>query len=151
MRSGPVALLARSFVLRAVVDTNVLIAAAITPRGLCGRLLDAAIAERWWPVVSPMLLAELDGVLGREKFRRWLTLEEAARFVAGIRVLSDVVDDPPASAVTSTADPDDEFLVALARVAGVDALVSGDPHLTALVDLHPPVLTPAAFWEQLQS
>ena len=48
-----------------------------------------------------------------------------------------------------TADPKDEFLVALATVADVDASVSGDPHLTDLVDLDPPVLTPAAFLQRL--
>ena len=69
---------------RAVADTNVLVAAAITPRGRCGQ----------------------------------------------------------------TADPKDEFLVALSRVSDVAALISGDPDLTELVDLHRPVLTPAAFLER---
>jgi len=55
---------------RAVADTNVLVAAAITSRGRCGQ----------------------------------------------------------------TADPKDEFLVALSRVADVAALISGDPDLTELVD-----------------
>ncbi len=47
---------------RAVADTNVLVAAAITPRGLCGRLLDAAIDGRWQLVANPDLteLAEID-------------------------------------------------------------------------------------------
>ena len=135
--------------LRAVVDTNVLIAAAITPRGLCGRLLDAALDGRWQLVVSPQLLAELSTVLARGKFRRWLTEDDAHRFVADIRALSDVLADPPSPARQVTADPKDEFLVALAQVAGVAALVSGDPHLTDLVDLDPPVLTPAALWERL--
>lgn len=63
--------------LRAVPDTNVLVAAAITPRGLCGRLLDAALDGRWQLVASPHLLAELSTVLAREKFRRWLTEDEA--------------------------------------------------------------------------
>lgn len=129
---------------RAVPDTNVLVAAAIAPRGRCGRLLDAAIARRWTPVVSPKLIRELETVLAREKFRRWLSMEDAGRFVTDIRVLADVVDDPPASRVRVTADPKDEFVVALAGAANVVALVSGDPHLTEL-DLDPPVLTPAAF------
>lgn len=43
------------------------------------------------------------------------------------------------------ADPKDEFLVALARDADVVALVSGDPHLTELVNQDPAVMTPAAF------
>ena len=33
----------------------------------------------------------------------------------------------------------------LVRAAGVMGLISGDPDLTELVDLDPPVFTPAAF------
>ena len=54
-----------------MADTNGLVAAAITPRGICGRLLEAAIDGRWQLVTSPMLLAELEEVLSRDKFRRW--------------------------------------------------------------------------------
>lgn len=135
---------------RAVADTNVLVAAAITPHGLCGRLLDAAIDGRWQLVVSPQLMSELATVLRRDKFRRWLSLAEANRFVADIRVLADEVPDPPPSAAAETADPKDEYLLALAKATDVVALVSGDPHLTDLVDPDPPILTPAAFLDQLQ-
>ena len=128
-----------------MADTNVLVAAAITPRGLCGRLLEAAIDGRWQLVTSPMLLAELEEVLSRDKFRRWLSVEEVAQFVAGVRVLADVVSDPPVGSGRETADPKDEFLVTLVRAADVMGLISGDPHLTELVDLDPPVLTPAIF------
>jgi putative PIN family toxin of toxin-antitoxin system len=132
-----------------VPDTNVLIAAAIAPRGLCGRLLDAAIKGRLQLVVSPQLLAELETVLARDKFRRWLSKDEASRFVADVRVLAEVVPDPPAMSSRTTVDPKDEFLVALARAANVVALVSGDSHLTELVELVPPVLTPSALLARL--
>ncbi len=133
-----------------MADTNVLVAAAITPRGLCGRLLDAAIDGRWQLVASPQLLAELGTVLAREKFRRWLSEDEADRFVTDVSALADVVADPPVASSPQTADPKDEFLVALARVADVVALVSGDPDLTELVDLEPPVLRPETFFDRLQ-
>ena len=128
-----------------MADTNVLVAAAITPRGLCGRLLEAAIDGCWQLVTSPMLLAELEEVLSRDKFRRWLSLDEAAQFVADIKVLADIVSDPPVGSGWETADPKDEFLVTLVRAADVMGLISGDPHVTELVDLDPPVLTPTAF------
>lgn len=76
---------------RAVADINVLVAAAISPRGRCGRLLDAAIDGRWRIVASPPLVDELETVLSRDKFRRWLSQEEANRFVADVGVLADVV------------------------------------------------------------
>jgi predicted nucleic acid-binding protein len=65
------------------------------------------------------------------------------------KVLADIVSDPPRGSGGETADPKDEFVVALVRTAEVMALVSGDPHLTELVDLDPTVLTPAAFLDGL--
>ncbi len=49
-----------------------------------------------------------------------------------------------------TADPDDDYLVALARAAGADYLVSGDRHLLELTDPEPPVLTPREFLALLE-
>lgn len=135
---------------RAVADPNVLVAAAITPRGLCGRLLEAAIDGRWRLVVSPQVVNELTEVLVREKFRRWLTDDEARRFAADVTHVADLVPDPPATLHRQTRDPDDEYLLALAGTADVVALVLGDSHLTELANLDPPVLTPAAFLDRLQ-
>lgn len=91
---------------RAVPDPNVLIAAAIAPRGLCGRLLRAALDGLWEPVISPHLLAELDDVLARHKLRRWLTLGEAHQLARDLRELSDVASDPPPPATRRCTDPD---------------------------------------------
>lgn len=85
-------------------------------------------------------------MLARDKFRRWLTPDEVDQFVADITALADTVDDPPERA---TADPKDEFLVALAQAADVVALISGDPHLADLEHLKPPVSTPGAFLDWL--
>jgi predicted nucleic acid-binding protein len=46
-------------------------------------------------------------------------------------------------------DSGDDYLIALARTSGADVIVSGDSHLTQLVDPTPPVLTPRQFIEQL--
>ena len=43
-----------------------------------------------------------------------------------------------------SADPDDEYLLDLARAAAADVLVSGDSHLLVLRDVVP-VMTPAEF------
>jgi uncharacterized protein len=111
-------------------------------------LLRAAAQEQFELIVSPELLGELADVLAREWFRRWFTAEEADAFVAALRLAAAFVDDPPAE-VGLTADPDDDYLVALARAAQADSLVSGDRHLTQLPDPDPPVLTPRAFLELL--
>jgi uncharacterized protein len=57
-----------------------------------------------------------------------------------------LVGDPPLRPGLTT-DPGDDYLVALAREADAQCIVSGDAHLTQLVDPSPPVLTPRAFLE----
>jgi uncharacterized protein len=130
--------------LRAVVDTNVLIAAAIKPTGTCRELLDAAVEPQWRPVLSPQLLSELETVMRRAKFRSKLSEEAIQDFIAGLVGISEVVADPPSTA-THTLDPDDDYLVALALAAHVDVLVSGDRHLTDLAISGVLVQTPRDF------
>lgn len=129
---------------RAVVDTNVLIAAAIKPTGTCRELLDAAVELQWQPVLSPQLLSELETVMRRAKFRSKLTEEAIRDFIAGLVDVSEVVADPPSTAV-HTRDPDDDYLVALALAARVDVLVSGDRHLTDFAGSSVLVQTPRDF------
>ena len=62
-------------------------------------------------------------MLARPRFRRWVSLEVAAEFIDGLAQDALVLDDPPAQPGL-TADPDDDYLIALARAAGADYLVS---------------------------
>lgn len=134
--------------LRVVCDPNVLISARLSPRGAPAKVLSAWTDGRLELVVSPGLLVELTGVLERPKFRRWMTIDETRGFVEALRVAAVVIHDPPVLAGV-TPDPKDDYLVALARAAGADRLISGDPHLTGLADADPPVVTPRAFVDQL--
>ena len=129
---------------RAVLDTNVLVSALISPGGPSAALLLELRAGAFELVASPTLLAELREVLGREKFRRYVTEAEAIAYVDLIRHEATVLDDPAPSVQPVSADPDDEYQVDLARAAAADALVSGDAHLLDLRE-RLPVLTPAQF------
>jgi predicted nucleic acid-binding protein len=79
------------------------------------------------------LLAELPGVLGREKFAKHLQVRglTATRIFEGYAALTTVVVPaiiPPAI----IEDPDDDAVLACAVAAKVDLVVSGDPHLVKL-------------------
>jgi putative PIN family toxin of toxin-antitoxin system len=134
---------------RAVADVNVLVSAARTPNGLCGRLLEAAIDGRWQLIVSMMLFEELEDVLARPKFRDALGQEVADRFLAGLLAVAEWVPDPQGAPTVETRDPDDDYLLALARSTKADVLVSGDRDLTDLTDTQLPIETPAQFWQRL--
>jgi putative PIN family toxin of toxin-antitoxin system len=133
---------------RVVIDSNVLISARLSPRGSPGRMLAAWLDGRFELIVSPALLAELGGVLERPKFRRWLTVEEARAFVQMLHVSATVLNDPPQQH-HDLRDPDDSYLVTLARSAKADYLISGDGDLTSLQSPQPPVMKPADFLAEL--
>ena len=133
---------------RAVLDTNVLVSALISPGGDSARLLLALRSGAFELLVSPLLLAELRDVLGRDKFRRYVSEADADAYVELIRSEGVVRADPRPSPEPLSADPDDEYLIELARVAQVDALVTGDAHLLDLQGIIP-AMTPAEFLETL--
>jgi uncharacterized protein len=135
---------------RVVLDSNVLISARLSPRGAPGRLLEAWLAKRFELIVSPVLLTELQGVLERPKFRRWLTVKEARAFVKKLRVSATLIADP-AQQHHDLRDPDDAYLLTLARRAKADYLVSGDGDLTSLSNPEPPVVTPSDFLASLNT
>ena len=134
---------------RIVLDTNVFVAAITSREGVSARLLLGALAGQFQLVASPLLLDELADVLCRPKFRRYLSIEHAHLFVNTIRELAVIVDDPPEEDDPITGDPDDDFLVLLAEVAGADLLVSGDPDLTTVQRPGLVVMTPRTFLETM--
>ena len=138
----------RSSVPRAVLDTNVLVSALISPGGASARLLLELRTGAFELIVSPLLLAELREVFGRDKFRRCVSEAEADAYVELIRSGSVVRADPGPSPEPLSADPDDEYLIDLARDARADALVTGDAHLLELRAIIP-AMAPAEFLEML--
>jgi uncharacterized protein len=123
-----------------------LITAKGAPRGLLWLWLDGSFEL----IVCPVLLAELERVLLHPKFRPYVTVQEVRAYVALLQRLGSVELDPEVTAGL-TADPGDDYLVALARAAGAHVLISGDPHLTELKQARPPVLTPRVFLKRLGS
>ncbi|SDQ53042.1 putative toxin-antitoxin system toxin component, PIN family [Tsukamurella pulmonis] len=127
-----------------MLDTNTYISAAISPSGTCAQLVELARQGRIRLVVSPHLLDELETRLAREKFRRWLTLDDVRVFVDALTLLADMVEDRPENETPHVCtDPDDNFLVALFQDAQAAILVSGDKAVLAIeypgLDVRKPV------------
>ncbi|MBC8092067.1 MAG: putative toxin-antitoxin system toxin component, PIN family [Pseudonocardia sp.] len=131
--------------MRAVLDTNVLFAARISPSGVPARLIRLALERRYDLVVSPLLLDEVAGALARKK--AGLDRAEVDQYVARLGEFTMVGD--PADPGRWSRDPDDDYLVGLALAANADALVTGDRDLLHLIDPPLTVLTPRAFLDQL--
>jgi putative PIN family toxin of toxin-antitoxin system len=132
-----------NFARRIVVDTEVLISAAIRPESIPALALEKAFLL-FEVCVCVSTLAELETVLLRAKFDRYLDRAEREAFIAGFRERALML--PVSQTVTDCPDPKDNIFLALADTAQAEMLISSDPHL---VDMHPwrgiPILPPAAF------
>jgi uncharacterized protein len=132
---------------RAVLDANVLISAILSPRGSPARLLLAWQAGAFELVASPALLAEVARALRYPKLARLIPPADADAFVAWIARSAILSPDPKAVPAIRSADPNDDYLLALATAEHA-VLVSGDGHLTVLAD-RLPIRTPAEFLASL--
>lgn len=135
---------------RVVIDPGVLIAALLSHTGAPRLLIRAWIEGAFELLVSLKLLAELERVLEREKFRQYVSFQEARAYIAFIRRFATMVPDARVVAPVSP-DPGDDYLLALAASQSADFLISGDAHLTQLKKAEPRVLTPRAFLTWLQN
>lgn len=118
--------------MRLVLDTNIALSGLLWG-GAPGQLIDAAIGQRIELVSSTALLAELQGVLSRDKFAAQLT----KRRVTVSRVFDGYVAlvlrvSPLAVPRVIQRDPDDDHVIACAVTAQANAIVSGDSDLSAL-------------------
>jgi uncharacterized protein len=127
---------------RAVLDANVLISAVLSRHGSPARLLVAWQAGAFELIVSPLLLAELRRAFAYPKLRLRVSPEDADAFVNWLARSAIVADDPGSPTSIRSADPGDDYLLALAAAERA-VLVSGDAHLNSLAD-RAPIYTPAA-------
>ena len=122
--------------MRLVLDTNTAISGLLWG-GTPGRLIDAGEAGRIELASSPALLAELQGVLSREKFAKQLAQRglTPGDVFDGYAALVAIVT-PANIAPTITRDPADDQVLAAALAAQADLIVSGDAHLLDLKTFH---------------
>ncbi len=133
--------------LKLVVDTNVLISAALSSQGAPAQLMRIALA-RHTLVFSKASFDELHTRLYRPKFDRYITLEQRQRLLHDFNACAHWVDLAPYP--TYCRDPDDDKFIATALQADANWLVSGDRELLdakSLAGLR--ILTPTQALEQM--
>jgi putative PIN family toxin of toxin-antitoxin system len=134
-----------------VLDTNIVISGLLW-QGPSHRIIKAAIKGEVTLYASLPLLAELQDVLARPKFAPRL---QAANVTAAI-LLADyenlVTLIEPAVIPPTSADPDDDAVLACALAANAQAIVSGDDHLLTLNSFRDiPIYTAVAFLTLLEA
>lgn len=137
-----------SFVKRVVIDTSTLISAVLRQQSIPRQAFLKAVSTATL-CASPSTLAELELVLMREKFDRYLDQEMRQEFLKIYRNhvrLFPVSEAEEATLPLYCRDPRDNKFLALALSCSADILISSDDDLLTLNPYQGiPVLTPKEY------
>jgi uncharacterized protein len=129
--------------IRTVIDTSVVVSAVLLPRSVPRQAFDLA-ASRGKLLVSEETIRELDDVLRRPKFDKYVAEEKRLEFLAVL--IREAKHVEITEKVTACRDPKDDKFLELAVSGGASQIVTGDDDLLAL---HPfrgiAVITPQRF------
>jgi hypothetical protein len=109
---------------RVILDTNILVAALISPSGPPAAILQAFLDERFALVTCEPQLEEFRRVTREAGLRKRVKQSEAGTLVNELRALAIVPKRLPK--VERSRDPQDDFLLALAEASSADYLVTRD-------------------------
>jgi putative PIN family toxin of toxin-antitoxin system len=119
--------------LNVVVDTNVIVSAAISPAGNPARVVRGWLADRFVLITSAPLLDEIERALRRRRVQKFISLTppEMEEFLALVRARSRIVSPSRAIDVV-TDDPDDNRVLEAAVEGNAGYIVTGDRELLEL-------------------
>src|SRR5688500_8720766 len=116
---------------RVVIDTNVTVSAVLLPRSIPRKAFDEALAE-CRALLSAATMFELEEVLSRSKFQRYVTESNRLQFLAAyVRRAEMVVVE---ETIVECHDPKDNKFLELASCGHGTHIISGDADL---LQLHP--------------
>lgn len=128
---------------RWVFDTGVVVSAMLLPRSTPRRAVARALQDGTM-LVSASTVAELNEVLRRPRFDKYLREERRLAFLRRLIINAEVID--VATTVTECRDPKDNKFLELAVSGNATCIISGDRDLLVL---HPfrgvPIVTPQDF------
>lgn len=119
MRSNP----------RCVFDTNVLVSALLFDTSKPAQAFFAAL-RNGEVLLSADVISEVSEVLGRKKFRRYVTEEERERFLRSLLQGAKLVEIE--EKIQACRDPKDDKFLELAVNGVADCIVTGDDDLLTL-------------------
>lgn len=138
--------------MRALLDANVLISAAIRPSGTPGLIISALLErDAFELVLSPSIVTEVEEALKLPKLRRYIgDPDEAVLWLADLGALADLANDT-GRAKGVCRDPDDDAVVSAAVEGRAEVIVTGDADLLALEEYEGiEIVTPRAFLKMIE-
>jgi putative PIN family toxin of toxin-antitoxin system len=131
--------------MRVVLDTNVFVSAAIQS-GASHRIVQHLIRENSDElVICDEILSEIRDVLfSRPRLRKWISLDDAKRYVEMLQLHFNFVPNP-VFIIPLSRDSDDDYILALAQRERANYVISGDKDLLVLRIPDLSIVTPAEF------
>jgi putative PIN family toxin of toxin-antitoxin system len=108
---------------RYVFDTNMIVSAVLFEQSMPGQTCVAAL-RHGEVVVSVALLTEIQAVLGRKKFDRYLLPEERERFLARLVLEATLID--VTDGIQACRNPKDDKVLELAVSSNATCIITGD-------------------------
>jgi putative PIN family toxin of toxin-antitoxin system len=134
---------------RVVLDTNVLISAALRPSSVPRAVIDTVRAAKGVIIFSNESFQELTSRLFRPKFDPYIGREGRVVYVAQLRAVSEWV--AITGAKLGCRDPEDDKMLETALMGDADCLVTGDQDLLQMTSFSGiPIVRPATFLELLR-
>lgn len=121
--------------LRVFVDTNVWVSAFINADGAPAKILEAFLAGQFVPVISQVLLEEIDGVVHRPRIRRRWRFTDADLATILTLLRDRAIEAVPAGDLLLCRDPSDNLLLETAVLGQARYAVSRDDDIKRDLDL----------------
>lgn len=132
---------------RAVIDTNVIVSGLIKP-GVPRKIWLAFKSGGCRFILSPSIFAEIAAVLQRPKFQGLICEEARKELLLYLELNADFVE--PENPVIACRDPEDNHILACAEASKAGYIVTGDKDLLILKSFHGiPIITPRTFLAKL--
>lgn len=132
--------------MRAVIDTNILVSALLTPNGVSAQLIAAIRSQILTPVVSQSILAEYAEVLNRPKFG--FANDRIVFLLEDVRGLALFMSPRPIPR-QDLPDPDDAPFIATALTAGCAIITGNSKHFPPEIGVE--IISPAEALTRLQT
>ncbi len=122
----------RQLYARVVVDTNVVLSAALIPNSVPAEFLACVLAQSQL-IFSEATFAELETRLWKPKFDRYISIERRQQLLRDLRACACWVEvSPPMAGLRYSRDADDDKFIHVGLASGASRLVSGDEDLLVL-------------------
>ena len=131
--------------MKIMIDTNILISAALFPNGTAAKAFQKALIQPFEPVVCDYIIDELRRKF-REKFSDRTTALEAFLSAAGPALRIVPVPTNPFVDENGLRDPKDRPILHAALNADVDYLLTGDKDFLEASIVKPKIISAMEFW-----